>query len=65
MTVFKVIRGKKLQPRILHLTWLSFRPDENQKFHRLAKAKNVQCHQTNFMTNVRGNFSLEKKRPHN
>ena len=64
MIVFKVMRGKTLQPRILHLTWLSFRSDGNPKFHRLAKAKNVQCHQTSFTTNVRGNFLVEKKRPH-
>ena len=65
MIVLKVMRGKSLQPRILLLTWLSFRSDENPKSHRLAKAKNVQCHQTNFTTNAGGNFLVEKKRPHN
>ena len=55
--------GKNLQPRILYLIRLSFRSDGDQKFYRQAKAKKVQCHQTSFTRNVKGNFLVKKKRP--
>jgi len=44
--MFKVIKGKKLQARILYPARLSFRNDGERELYRKGKAKRVQHHQT-------------------
>ena len=62
--IFKVIKGKSLQPRLLYTARLLFRFDGNrdQKLYREAKAKRVLHHQTNFTRNIKGTFLSEKKK---
>ena len=55
-----MIKGKKLQPRILFPTKSSFRFDGKIKFYRQAKVKRIQHHQTTLTTNAKGT-SLGKK----
>ena len=59
LVIFKVMKGKKLQPRTLSSARLS---DwwRNQKLYRQAKVKRIQHHQTSFTTNARGT-SLGRK----
>ena len=52
--IFKVMKGKNLQPRLLYLARISFRFDRNQKLYREAKAKRIQHHQTSSTTNAKG-----------
>ena len=57
--IFKVMKGKRLQPRILYPVRLSFRSDgEMTSFP--DKQKRIQHHQTSFTTNAKGT-SLGKK----
>ena len=58
--IFKMIKGKKLQPKILRL---SFRFDRDQKIYTQVKAKRTQHHQTSFTTNVKGTSLKKNKRP--
>ena len=59
--IFKVMKGKTLQPRILYPTRLLFRFDgEIKSFPRQAKVKRIQHHQTSFKTNAKG-ISLGRK----
>ena len=49
--IFKVMKGKNLQPRIFHPTRLSFRFDgEIKSFPDKRKLKKIQHHQTSFTT---------------
>ena len=52
--IFKVLKGKNLQPRLLYLARISFKIDGEIKFFRQAKVKRIQYHQTSFTTNVKG-----------
>ena len=59
--LFKVMKGKKLQPRILYPARLSFRFDgESKSFPDKQKLKRIQHHQTSFTTNAKGT-SLGRK----
>ena len=53
--IFKVMRGKNLQSRILYPARLSFRFDgEIKSFPNKQKLKRIQHHQTSFTTNATG-----------
>ena len=53
--IFKVMRGKNLQPRILYPVRLSFSFDgEIKSFEDKQKLKRIQHHQISFTTNVKG-----------
>ena len=53
--IFKVMKGKNLQPRILYPARLSFRFDgEIKSFPDKQKLKRIQHHQTRFTTNAKG-----------
>ena len=59
--IFKVMKGKTLQPRILYPTRLLFRFDgEIKSFPRQAEVKRIQHHQTSFTINTKG-ISLNKE----
>ena len=57
--IFKVMKGKNLQPRLLYPARISFRFDREIKTFT-AKAKRIQHHQTSFATNAKGT-SLGRK----
>ena len=60
--IFKVIKGKNLQPRIPYPTKLSFRFWwRNQKLYRQIKSKRIQ-HPTRFTINANWNSSDEKEK---
>ena len=66
--MFKVMKGKKLQPVLLYPTRLSFRFDGgNQKLSIQAKFKKIQHCQTSFTTNAKetslGRKHQRRKRP--
>ena len=48
--IFKMMKAKNLQPRILYAARLSFRFNGEIKLYRQAKAKRIQHHQTSFTT---------------
>lgn len=58
--IFKVLKGKNLQPRTLYPARLSFTFGGEIKFYRQAKAKRVLHPQTNFIRNV--TFLTEKEK---
>ena len=59
--IFKVMKGKNLQPRILYPARLSFRSDgEIKSFLDKQKLKRIQHYQTSFTTNAKGT-SLGRK----
>ena len=59
--IFKMMKGKNLQPRILYPARLSFRFDRELKsFPDKQKLKRIQHHQTSFTTNAKGT-SLGRK----
>ena len=59
--IFKAMKGKNLQPRILYPARLSFRFDEEKsKLSRQAKVKRIQHHQISFIPNAKGT-SLGRK----
>ena len=64
--IFKVMKGKNLQPRLLYSARISLRFDgRNQKLYRQAKAKRIQHHQSSSTTNAKGTSlsgKHEKKR---
>ena len=57
--IFKVMKGKRLQPRILHAARLSVRFDREIKSFP-EEQKRIQHHQTSFTTNTKGT-SLEQE----
>ena len=57
--IFKVLKGKNLQPRLLYPTRISFKIDD-QKLFRQAKVKRIQYHQTSFTTNAKGTYIVKK-----
>ena len=65
--IFKVLKGKNLQPRLLYLARISFKIDgEIKKLFRQAKVKRIQYHQTSFTPNVQfsGSVVSNSLRPH-
>ena len=52
--IFKVTKGKNVQPRILYPATFLFRLEEKSKLYKQAKAKKIQHHQTSFTTNAKG-----------
>ena len=50
--IFKVMKGKNLQPRLLYLARISFRFDGEIKSFTQGKAKRIQHHQTSSTTNA-------------
>ena len=53
--IFKVLKGKNIQPRLLYPARISFKIDgEIKSFLRQAKVKRIQYHQISFTTNVKG-----------
>ena len=59
---FKVLKGKNLQTRLLHLARISFKIDEEIKsFSDKQKLKRIQYHKTSFTTNVKGTIVKGKK----
>ena len=59
LNMFKVMKRKKLQPRILDPARLSFRFDGEIKSFPDKQVNRIQHHQTSFTTNV---FSSQKTR---
>ena len=60
--IFKVLKGKNLQPRLLDLARISFKIDGEIKLFRQAKVKRIQYHQTSFTTNVKWTYIVKKYR---
>ena len=59
--IFKVLKGKSLQPRLLSPARISFKIDaENKKLFRQAKVKRIQYHQISFTTNVKWTYIVKK-----
>ena len=58
--ILKVIKQKKLQPRLFYTAKISFRFERNQKFYRQAKVKQIQHHKTSLTTNAK-RTSLDRK----
>ena len=53
--IFKVMKGKNLQPRLLYPARISFRFDGVIKnLYRQAKVKRIQHHQASFTTSAKG-----------
>ena len=59
--IYKVLKGKNVQPRLLYPARISFRVDrEIKKLFRQAKIKRIQYQQTSFTTNVKGTYMVKK-----
>ena len=59
--IFKVLKGKNLQPRLLYPARVSFKIDgEIKKLFRQEKVKRIQYYQTCFTTNVKGTYIVKK-----
>ena len=59
--IFKVLKGKNLQPRLLYPARISFKTGgKNKKLFRQAKVKRIQYHQTSFTTNVKWAYIVNK-----
>ena len=59
--IFKVLKRKNLQPRLLYLARISFKNCwRNKKLFKQAKVKRIQYHQTSFTTNVKGTYTVKK-----
>ena len=54
--IFKVMKWKNLQQRLLYQARISFKIGKIKTFYRQAKVKRIQHHQTNFTTNAKGTF---------
>ena len=57
--IFKVLKGKNLQPRLLYPARISFRVDGKIK-SLSTKHKRIHYHQINFTTNVKGTYIVKK-----
>ena len=51
--IFKLLKVKNLQPRLLYLARISFKIDGEMKSFQTSKSKRIQYHQTRFTTNVK------------
>ena len=59
--IFKVLKRKSLQPRLLYLASISFKIDgEIKSFSDKQKLKRVQYCQTSFTLNVKGTYIVKK-----
>ena len=58
--IFKVLKGKNLQPRLLYLARISFKIDGEIESFSDKQVKRIQYHQTSFTTNVKGTYTLKK-----
>jgi len=62
--MFKVLKGKNLQLRLLYPARISFKIDgeikTKQKLFRQAKVKRIRYHQLSFTTNVKGAYIVKK-----
>ena len=59
--IFKVLKGKNQQPRLLYPARVSFKIDgEIKSFSDKQKVKRIQYHQTSFTTNVKGTYIVKK-----
>ena len=59
--IFKVLKEKNLQPRLLYPERISFKTDgEIKKLFCQLNIREIQYHQTSFTTNVKG-YSLARK----
>ena len=55
--IFKVLKWKNLQPRLLYLARFSFKIDgEIKSFSDKQKVQRIKYHQTSFTTNVKGTY---------
>ena len=57
--IFKVVKGKNLQPRLLYPARISLKIDGEIKSFS-DKQKRIQYHQTSFTTNVKGTYLVKK-----
>ena len=58
--IFKVLKGKNLQLRLLYPGRISFKIErEIKKFFRQANVKRIQYHQTSFTTNIKGIYIVK------
>ena len=58
--IFKVLKGKNLQPKWLYPGRISLKIYGEIKFFRQAKVKRIQYHQISFTTNVKVTYILKK-----
>ena len=58
--IFKVWKGKNLQPRLLYLARISFTIDGEIKSFSDKQVNRIQYHQTSFTTNVKGTYIVKK-----
>ena len=58
--IFKVLKGKNLQPRLLYLARISFKIDGEIESFSDKQVKRIQYHQTSFTTNVKWTYIVEK-----
>ena len=59
--IFKVMKEKNLQPRLLYPARISFKIDGKIKsFSDKQKLKTIQYHQISFTTNVKGTYIVKK-----
>ena len=60
--IFKVLKGKNLQPRLLYLARISFKIDGEIKSFSDKPVKRIQYHQISFTTNLKGTYTGKKHR---
>ena len=58
--IFKVLKGKKLQLRLLYPARISFKIDGEIKSFSDKQKLRIQYHQTSFTKNVRGTYIVKK-----
>ena len=59
--MFKGLKEKNIQPRLLYPARISFKIDgEIKSFFRQAKVNRIQYDQTSFTTNVKGTYIVKK-----
>ena len=59
--IFKILKGKNLQPRLLYVARKSLKIDgEIKSFSDKQKLKRIQDHQTSFTTNVKWTYTVKK-----
>ena len=54
--IFKILKGKNLQPRLLYPARISFKFDGEIKSLQTVKVKKIQQNQASFTTTVKGTF---------
>ena len=58
--IFKVLKGKNLQPRLLYPARISFKIDGEIKSFSDKQKLRIQYQETTFSTNVKGTFIVKK-----